>query len=120
VDKTLYPIVITNLLTDAIKYNRPNGEIILRAEETDDRVIISVCDTGIGISEEDCKNIFEKFFRSNEDNVRQISGHGLGLALARDIVQMNNGTLRVKSEIGKGSEFILEITRDTELLMKVG
>ncbi len=120
VDKTLFRIVISNLLTNAIKYNRPDGTVILKAEETDDSVIISVCDTGIGISEEDRKNIFEKFYRSTQDNVRQISGHGLGLALARDIVQMHNGTLSVKSEPEKGSEFVIEIRRDPELLMKVG
>lgn len=120
VDKTLFRIVITNLMTNAIKYNRPEGEVLLKAEETDTSVTVSVCDTGIGISEEDRKKIFEKFFRSTEDNVRQISGHGLGLALVRDIVQMHNGTLTVKSEPGKGSEFVVEIRKDPELLMKVG
>lgn len=120
VDKTLFRIVVTNLLTNAIKYNRPEGEVILKAEETDNSITVSVCDTGIGISEEDRKNIFDKFFRSTEDDVRQIAGHGLGLALVRDIVHMHNGTLSVKSTPGEGSEFMVEITKDPELLMKVG
>jgi signal transduction histidine kinase len=118
IDKELLRISINNLLTNAIKYNNPNGTVTLKAEETDAAILVSVKDDGIGISSEDQKNIFSKFYRSDDDEVRSRTGHGLGLALAQDIVHLHHGELHVVSEPGEGSEFTIELKKDSGLLQK--
>ena len=118
VDKELLRIAVNNLLTNAIKYNLPGGSITLSAEESDDSVCIRVRDTGIGISPADQARIFDKFYRSLDDRVRRRSGHGLGLSLARDIVQMHHGTLSVKSAPDEGAEFTIELDKDQVLLSR--
>ena len=77
---------------------------------------IRVTDTGIGISPEDSDKIFEKFYRSESDEVRQIGGHGLGLPLAKEIVELHRGQLSVASQPGKGSEFLIRLWKDRALL----
>ncbi len=118
VDKDLLRIAINNLLTNAIKYSNPGGTVLLRAVETDDAITVSVKDDGIGISAQDQEHIFSKFYRSEDDEVRNRTGHGLGLALARDIVHLHHGDLRVVSEPGAGAEFIIELDKDSGLLQK--
>jgi PAS domain S-box-containing protein len=120
VDKDLLRIAINNLLTNAIKYNRPGGSVTLSAEENEDSIAIHVRDTGIGIAEEEQAQIFDKFYRSMDDQVRARSGHGLGLALARDIVQLHHGKLSVKSAVGEGTEFTIEIDKDQVFLAGSG
>ena len=115
-DKDLLRIAINNLLTNAIKYNQPGGSVTLSAEENDDSIAIHVRDTGIGIAEEEQALIFDKFYRSMNDEVRSRSGHGLGLSLAHDIVQLHHGKMSVKSALGKGTEFTIEIAKDQVLL----
>jgi len=115
-DKSLMRIAINNLLTNAIKYSDPGGSVSMSVEETEMAVRVSVRDNGIGISPEDQERIFGKFYRSERDDVRQRSGHGLGLSLAREIIQLHNGTLTVSSEPGVGSEFIVEFNKETNLL----
>ncbi|MEE8428000.1 MAG: ATP-binding protein [Gammaproteobacteria bacterium] len=110
-DKALLSIAVNNLLTNAIKYNRPGGSIVLAAEENEEAVRISVRDGGIGIAPEDQVRIFEKFYRSNAEEVRQLPGHGLGLALSKEIVQLHHGTLTVHSKLGEGAEFVIEIMK---------
>jgi len=116
VDKDLLRIAINNLLTNAIKYNRAGGEVTLTAEETDEIIRISVKDTGIGISTEDQQTIFDKFTRSDDEDASQRDGHGLGLALAKDIVKLHNANLRVNSEKDQGSEFVIEFNKSNVLL----
>ena len=120
VDKDLLRIAINNLLTNAIKYNRPGGRVTLGAEEGQDSVRIRVRDTGIGIKPEDTARIFDKFFRSEEPQVRERTGHGLGLALVKDIIELHGGSLSVESEPGVGSEFVIELWREAGALQKVG
>ncbi len=111
-DKALLRIAINNLLTNAIKYNLPNGKVTLKAEETDDMFKISVRDTGLGIAQEDKEKIFDKFFRSDDEQVREQTGHGLGLSLANQIVQLHHGKLSLESELGKGSCFMIQLDKD--------
>ena len=120
VDKELMRIAINNLLTNAIKYSNPGGSVSLNAEETDSSVRISVRDTGIGIDGAELEKIFEKFYRSSSSEVRKRVGHGMGLALAREIVQLHQGTLTVNSEPGKGSEFTIEFRKEADLLKLAG
>ena len=120
VDKDLLRIAVNNLLTNAIKYNRPNGEVVLSAEEIDGVIEITVRDGGIGISQDDQHKIFDKFFRSNDDSVREQTGHGLGLSLVQQIVHMHHGTLGLQSEYGKGSSFKIRLDNDAELMQHMG
>lgn len=115
-DKNLLRIAINNLLTNAVKYNRPGGTVILTAEETDDSIRITVRDTGVGITPEDKERIFDKFYRSDRPEVRAKSGHGLGLSLAREIVQLHHGAMTVNSVIGQGSEFVMEFAKEKGLI----
>ena len=116
IDKDLLRVAINNLLTNAIKYSNEKGTITLSAAEIDDSISIRVRDTGIGISEEDQHQIFEKFYRSNAQEVRNRTGHGLGLSLAKDIVQLHHGTLNVQSQIGEGTEFTITLENNSSLL----
>ncbi len=115
-DKNLMRVAINNLLTNAIKYSNPGGAVSMSVEETEQTVRVSVRDNGVGISPEDQERIFDKFFRSEDDNVRQRTGHGLGLSLAREIIQLHHGTLSVNSVPGEGSEFIVEFSKEANLL----
>jgi signal transduction histidine kinase len=115
-DKDLLRIAINNLLTNAIKYNRRGGTVALVAEELDESVRIIVRDSGIGIAPEDREKIFNKFYRSDSKEVQGRSGHGLGLSLVREIVQLHHGTIRVDSVPEQGSEFVIEFSKNTELL----
>jgi len=120
VDKELMRIAINNLLTNAVKYSNQGGVISLSAEETDSSVRISVKDTGIGIDSGEVERIFEKFYRSDSSEVRKRVGHGMGLALAREIVQLHQGVLSVTSIPGKGSVFTIEFNKEADLLKLAG
>ncbi len=118
-DKDLLRIAINNLLTNAVKYSRPGGVVSMSCEETEQTVRIMVRDTGIGIDPGEQGRIFERFYRSENDEARQRSGHGLGLSLARDIVQLHHGTLTLTSTPNEGSEFVIEIWKEAGLLKQV-
>ena len=119
IDKALMSIAVNNLLTNAVIYNKPGGTISLEVEELDESVRLTVRDTGIGISEADLEHVFDKFYRSDSDEVRARTGHGLGLSLAYDIVQLHNGRLSASSEKGVGTQFTIDLLKESELLRKV-
>jgi two-component system phosphate regulon sensor histidine kinase PhoR len=102
---------LLNLLDNAVKFNRPSGEVIVRAMEAGDHVEISVADTGIGIPNEDLSRIFERFYRVDKARSRQIGGTGLGLSIVRQAVDQMHGTVRVESKPGKGSCFTITLPR---------
>ena len=103
-DETLAQ-VFSNLITNAIKYNKPNGRIKMSFKENEDFIAINIEDTGIGISEEHLPFIFDQFFRIKKDGKKKSDGTGLGLSIAKKIVEAHRGTIRVTSELGKGSIF---------------
>ncbi len=108
-DKELFRIAIDNLLSNAVKYSRPGGRVILSAEKlADNQMKISVADRGIGISPQDCDRVFDKYYRSDSKEVASRSGHGLGLYLAKRIVELHHGSVSVQSELGKGTEFSIQ------------
>lgn len=119
VDKDLLRVAVNNLLTNAIKYNRPGGKVTLSAAETDEAIEIRVTDSGIGITPEDQAHIFEKFYRSNEEPVLQKPGHGLGLSLAKQIIDLHHGRLNVTSTPGHGTEFTIELSKEEDLVAQV-
>ena len=98
---------MSNLVENAIKYNRENGSISISASRQEGNTIIKISDTGIGIPEEECERIFEPFYRVDQSRSRSVGGLGLGLALVKDIVEKHGGSIRVNSRAGLGSEFIL-------------
>lgn len=109
-DKALFGIAIDNLLGNAIKYSDPGGQVTLSAELLDDDLMqITVRDQGIGISPEDCEKVFEKYYRAGTNETRARSGHGLGLYLAKTIVELHHGTIVVSSEVGRGSAFVVTL-----------
>lgn len=116
VDKDLLRIAINNLLTNAVKYNKPHGNVSLLAEETDQLITIRISDTGLGISESDQQHIFEKFYRSSDDNIVEKNGHGLGLALAKEIIELHNGKIRLKSALDIGSTFSIELPKTSTII----
>lgn len=97
--------VLLNLADNAIKYNRPQGRIILRAALRDGMVAVEVEDTGIGIAERDLPRVFERFYRVDKDRSRDSGGAGLGLAIAKRIVEAHGGQIAVASRPNRGSTF---------------
>ena len=104
VDETLYIRMISNLISNAVFYGRRKGHVWISLREENGRVVGSVRDDGIGISREDLPHIWERFYRA--DSARSEGNHsGLGLPLVQWIVEAHGGRIRVRSELGKGSEF---------------
>ena len=104
------------LLDNAFKFTPSPGKVRLSAEDKHGRVVISVEDTGIGIAPEDQGRIFERFYRVDKARNRELGGSGLGLAIAQWIVQLHKGSISAKSELGKGSEFHVEIPTATPVI----
>jgi two-component system phosphate regulon sensor histidine kinase PhoR len=104
-----------NLLSNAIKYTHPGGRVTLRSRMADGQVCFDVQDTGVGLSEEDCRRVFEKFYRVNKDK-GMAAGTGLGLPLAKHIVEdVHGGRLTVESTLGAGSTFIVALPNAGQL-----
>jgi len=101
--------VITNLLTNAIRYNRPGGRVDVRLEAHPAEIVLSVSDTGIGIPEEERTRIFERFHRVDKVRSREMGGSGLGLAICQSLVAAQGGTLECASEVGRGSTFTVRL-----------
>jgi signal transduction histidine kinase len=101
--------VVQNLCTNAIQYTKEGGRITIKAEVLPDRVVVSVIDTGIGISKEDLPRVWERFFQTKEAQGMRKAGFGLGLKIAREIVQRHGGEMGIESELGVGSRFFFHI-----------
>ena len=110
-DRTRVRQVIINLLSNAIKFTDTGKVDVTVNEISNERLIISVRDTGIGIETEKLKHIFEPFRQGNQTNSRRHQGTGLGLAITDSLMKMMKGSIMVESELGKGSEFSLELPR---------
>ncbi|MDR0332332.1 MAG: HAMP domain-containing histidine kinase [Dysgonamonadaceae bacterium] len=111
VDEMHFTNVLFNLLDNAIKYRKEDVplELMIRTRNEGNRLIVSVEDNGIGISREDAKKVFERFYRVHTGNRHDVKGFGLGLAYVKKIVNDLNGTIRVEGELGKGTKFIISL-----------
>ena len=108
-DKRGLGSIVLNLLTNAWKYTGQKKEIILRAHEENDCVVIGVRDNGIGIPEKEVTRIFEPFYRVDSKLTGKAQGAGLGLAIVNHLVRAHSGTVFVKTEEGKGSQFLVSL-----------
>lgn len=104
-DREKLDVVFQNMLGNAIKYTPDSGQVTCRVEVSPTELVVEVTDTGIGIGEEDLPRVFEKFYRANDARLGEITGSGLGLALAHEIVRQHGGDLTVESELNEGSTF---------------
>lgn len=108
-DKTLWEKVFSNLLDNAIKFSKDAPIIFINVSVTATHAIIEFTDNGVGISKEDLPRIFEKFYRSDYSNKSNIQGVGLGLSFVKKVVDMQGGTVKAVSEVGKGTSIFIEI-----------
>jgi signal transduction histidine kinase len=102
--------VLLNLVSNAVKYNRPNGSVIITGNFTEAELSMIVQDTGVGIPEESISHLFEKFFRVREHE-NKATGTGLGLSICKQIIQGHNGRIEVKSKVGVGASFGVHLPR---------
>ena len=109
VDPTHISNAIQNLIDNALKYSNTPVNIEVQFQSNPDNIILTVKDKGIGISKEQLKRIFEKFYRVSKGNIHDIKGFGLGLSYVKSVVEAHNGTIEVKSELGKGSDFRIKL-----------
>lgn len=109
IDKEKFAQVIINILSNAIKYNNGNNEIYIKVFKKNNSINISIKDSGIGIPKSEYKNIFERFYRLDKSRGANEKGVGVGLTIAKSIVNAHGGEIEVYSEINKGSEFIISL-----------
>ena len=95
----------TNLISNGIYYNREGGTVTVSTRENEGDLVLEICDTGIGISRDNLHFIFEEFFRVKNEETRRTSGSGLGLPIAKRIIEAHDGAISVASEVGKGTTF---------------
>ena len=101
--------LLSNLLTNAVKYNKPRGRVHVSIDQVRDEIVIEVYDTGIGIPEESIPRVFERFYRVDKSHSREIGGTGLGLAITRSAVLMHRGSIKVSSVLEEGTTFVVKI-----------
>ena len=101
--------LVLNLVDNSMKYSPEGSWIMIKAHKTEENVVISFKDSGIGIPKEHFTRIFERFYRVNKGRSRSLGGTGLGLSIVKHIVELYNGTIDVSSEPGKGTEFIVKL-----------
>ena len=106
--------VIDNILNNAIKYSPDGGKITVNMKTTDDQMILSISDQGLGIPKEDLPKIFDRFYRVDKARSRAQGGTGLGLAIAKEIIKQHKGFIWAKSEYGKGSTFTIVLPYDND------
>ncbi len=106
--------VIDNILNNAIKYSPDGGKITVTMKTTDDQMILSISDQGLGIPKQDLPRIFDRFYRVDRARSRAQGGTGLGLAIAKEIIKQHNGFIWAKSEYGKGSTFTIVLPYDKD------
>ncbi len=111
-DATELEIVLNNLVSNAVKYNRDGGAVdVTLTDRDDDKVVISVSDTGIGMTDEEAESLFNDFVRIRNEKTRNILGSGLGLSIVKKIADLYGGRATVRSKVDQGSTFTVELRK---------
>jgi K+-sensing histidine kinase KdpD len=105
IDKTAFPSIIINLLENAVKYSPKESTITIKLNKDNNQIKLAVLDEGVGISDEEKINIFQKFYRIGNEETRSAKGTGLGLYIVQFLVEKHNGTISIKNNSPKGSIF---------------
>jgi two-component system phosphate regulon sensor histidine kinase PhoR len=109
IDLTLLRQALANIIDNAIRYTLAEGRVTVRAYQEDNQQMIVIQDTGVGIAPTDQVRLFEKFYRIQRKEGLSEGGLGLGLAIAKSVVEQHGGRISVESRLGEGSTFIIEI-----------
>jgi signal transduction histidine kinase len=110
-DPNLLYTVFENLLTNAIKYNKRGGSIDIELKELGGDIVVTISDTGIGISEEQLPRIFERFYRGDASRTQSLPGSGLGLSIVKSAISLHGGTIEASSKLGEGSRFTVVLSK---------
>jgi two-component system sensor histidine kinase/response regulator len=113
-DPSEIEIILNNLLSNAIKYNKEKGEVCIRLTETPQDIIIEIEDTGIGMNNEDVEKLFQDFVRIRNTKTKDITGSGLGLSIVKKLVDLNHGTIDVRSTPDQGTRFRISFPKSQE------
>ena len=116
IDEVKMSLILTNLIENAIKYNREHGKVTVTLDADHQYFTITVEDTGIGIPEESLNRIYDRFYRVDKSHSREIGGAGLGLAITKNAVQLHRGSIKVESTFGEGTRFLVKIPLTHSLL----
>jgi two-component system phosphate regulon sensor histidine kinase PhoR len=108
-DRAQLGLLVSNLLDNALRHTPAKGTVRVRLEATEGRAVIQVADTGEGIPAGELSRVFERFYRVDKARARQTGGTGLGLAIVRHVAEAHGGTVRVDSELGRGSSFTVSL-----------
>lgn len=111
--------VLANLISNAIKYTDENGSITVSVRRENNKAEMIVEDTGIGISEEDCMRVFERFYRTDKSRTRKTGGAGIGLSISKAIVQAHGGNIGCESRPGEGSRFMVSLPCDDDHVLEM-
>jgi two-component system, OmpR family, sensor histidine kinase SenX3 len=104
-------LLVRNLLDNAVTYSRPGGRVTATVDHDERQLVLRVTDTGIGIPSRDLPRVFERFYRVDRARSRETGGTGLGLAIVKHVAENHGGEVRVESELGRGSTFIVQLPR---------
>ncbi len=110
--------LFNNLITNAIKYNKPGGKVWVTVTAEQNEIIITVEDTGVGIPEDAKVRIFERFYRVDKGRSKKVGGTGLGLSIVKHIVNYYNGSIEVQSKVGEGTKFTVRLPKHSEQLVE--
>lgn len=110
-DPTAFDRILTNLVSNAIKYTEVNGQVQVFVHATKNYISLKVADNGMGVSKENLPRLFDRFYRVDATGSRKYGGTGLGLSIAKELTELQGGTITASSSLGKGTEFVVTLPK---------